>query len=157
MGMIQLTDGSLVNEQMYNAAGGIGYAPRSPQPGLGTVSNADRLAGVPLSDNAYGNMMQTEANVQTDITASNPLNPNNIQYDDKGNIIPSNANAPTGIGFNTQTLGAVAGLGQLGLGYLNYKDAHKMNKQTLAEKKFNLGQARKDAAIDADYRASYGV
>ena len=65
--------------------------------------------------------------------------------------------AGTDLGFNTETLGVATGLGQLALGAMNYKDASKANRQALRESKFNLSQAKEDAAINRAYRASYGL
>lgn len=84
-----------------------------------------------------------------------------IKFKDQGgtfNVDTTNSaglGATDSIGFNNKTLGSVASLGQLGLGVLNYKDSHARNKQDLEGAKFNLAQAREDAAVDARYRASY--
>lgn len=69
----------------------------------------------------------------------------------------TNAGLGTELGLNTETLGAASQIGQLGLGYLNYRDAHKANKAALEASKFNLAEAKKDAAATDAYRASYGL
>ena len=149
MGLIQLKDGSFVDEGLYNARDGEGYSP-----------SADPMQSNGLTDFS---MNMTDFNTW----ASNPANADaaakmgeaGLTFDDQGvgSFSGTNPFGETGLGMNTKTLSAVTGLGQLGLGYLNYKDSHAMNKQNLKGAKFNLAQARNEADNTAAYRKSYGA
>lgn len=145
MALIQLTDGSFVDEALYNAAGGVGYAaPVAPVAGLGTVASPSAsMVAAPLPSIADS---ATTAGVNYSYTdgATTPVG------------APDTA-AGTDLGFNTDTLGLATQVGNLGLGYLSYKDSHAMNKQNLAGAKFNLDEAKNESAINASYRASYGL
>ena len=52
-------------------------------------------------------------------------------------------------------LGTGMDIAKLGLGFLNYKDAHAMNKANLAGMDQNLKNAATEAQATADYRAAY--
>ena len=62
-----------------------------------------------------------------------------------------------GLGMNLGTAAAAFDFAKLGLGYLDYKDVHAQNKQTLKASKFNLAQAQKESDVNDAYRASYGT
>ena len=77
--------------------------------------------------------------------------------DSWGDAAKPTAGLGTGFGMNTQTATAALGLGSLALGYLGYRDSHKMNKANLAASEQNLKFAKEDNAATNAYRASYGA
>lgn len=60
-------------------------------------------------------------------------------------------------GISNDIWGAAGNVANIGLGILNYKDAHAMNKATLAGKAQDLEAARTEAAATEAYRAAYGA
>lgn len=67
-------------------------------------------------------------------------------------------NTPEGTDWGMKGVGGtMIGVGQLGLGIASYLESKRVNDQSIKSSKFNLAQAKKDAAVDDAYRASYGA
>ena len=60
-------------------------------------------------------------------------------------------------GLSNDLWGGMGTAAQLGLGFLNYKDAHAMNKKNMAGMDQNLKNAKAEADATAKYRAAYGA
>ena len=143
---------------------------------MATIGTDPGLIGATYGDvykNDAGSYMQSGFGLDTDISGKSMAaydtwagqNPdqaaaigNGVNFDKDGvNTLNVPDTDSSGFGLNTDTLGKVAAVGQLGLGYLNYKDSHAMNKQNLAGAKFNLAEAKNESRINAAYRKSYGL
>lgn len=111
-------------------------------PNADVVGDAAKKAALAASTSGAGGLLDNIYTPSTSVT------------DKFGNVTNT---AGSTFGINNEVLGGVADVASLGLGYLNYRDAHKMNKANLAGMEQNLANAKTEAKATADYRAGYGA
>lgn len=93
-----------------------------------------------ISKSAYDSMMDSGGFDSTGFTVGQPGTAGNSIF-----------------GMDTGVLDLGLGIGQLGLGYLAYKDNKRMNDAKLEGMQQNLDNAKTEAAATANYRKSYGA
>lgn len=94
-------------------------------------------------DNLFGDTAGTNSTIAGDAAKNNSW----FSGDGDGSLF----------GISGDVLDFGIGLGQLGLGYLGYKDNHAESKMRIAGMQENLKNAQTEAAATKNYRASYGV
>jgi len=128
-----------------------GYNSNQLGSGLGSVNGPTNYA---LADEGFVSSLADDGYDINSLSQTDVLDKYKGYNDTSSNIF---GNGEGQIGFNTGTLGAVTGLGQLGLGIAQYYDGKELRDEQLTSLKQNREFAADDKLVNDNYRAGYGA